>query len=278
MNIPHYARNLRRHAVLFEGATAGLYTLPADLLSQRAAIMRLIAEQDAITGPDVPAIETEHVAALIAAAKSGRKTLPDSTTVHDAEANVAHADRRSALLIRAVESADTELGGIVTDQGDRIIRDHLAPAIVEVMTGVTAAAELLPVDASPETLLRAPEEARQAWFTVGDLAARYDAVRRAAAAARRNDDQPQYDTRGDFAELYNFHEITAGMNIQIGGARPWPTDSTASRLLWYVRHGGEVWLPTTAQMDQRYHSVHKGKIDQMAENRARLGAARAAFG
>lgn len=274
--IPHQARNLRRHRALLDGADAGLYTLPPEVLDQRTAVMRLGDALASSDGPDPATAETDYLAELITAAKASKKALPDCAPVLDAEHAAAKATRRGLLLARAVELADAELGGLVADSGDRIIREHLAPVVAEVVTGIATVAPALPDDPTAEILLRAPEEARQAWFTLADLAHRYDAVRRAAAGVRRAE-QPEWDTRGDFSELRNFNDVTAGYNIQLGGPRPWPTD-TALRLLWYVRNGAEVWLPTITEQDTRYREVHREAIDQVAEGRQRAATVRGVFG
>lgn len=274
--IPHQAKNLRRHRALLDGADAGLYTLPAELIDQRTAIMRLGDELATTSGPDPAAAEGDHLAALIAAAKTGRKTLPDCAPVLDAEAAAGRAQRRVLLLSRAIELADAELGGIVTDTGDDIIRQHLAPAVADVMTAVTAASGALPAEVTADAVLRADDAARRAWLELADHAARYDAVRRAATSVRRIE-QPEWDTRGDFSELHNFNEVTAGYTVQIGGPRPWPTD-TGQRLLWYVRNGGRVWLPTIAEQDARYREVHRERIEQVQQSRAAALSVRHSFG
>jgi hypothetical protein len=165
----------------------------------------------------------------------------------------------------------------VRDLAVTVVREHLAPAVEQTMAGVVAAEKLLPADLSAEKLLREPEETRQAWFALADLAARYDGIRAAAAAVRRADEQPQYDTTGRFAELRNAHELLAGYNLAPGSPRPWPTD-TAGRLLWYVRRGGQVWLPTVEQMDARFHEVYREEIEQQRTNFHNLMAVRQAFG
>ncbi|MFD1366931.1 hypothetical protein [Actinoplanes sichuanensis] len=274
-DIPNRARNHRRHARLFDGADTGLYTLPAELLAARDGLVRLSAELAVAPPSDRGADQARYVTALMDAATAG-EPLPTLDELTAADRRNRQYDRRSELLVEAIDRADSALELLVNDLGDRIIRDHLAPVVDDIMKGVTAAAGALPDDTSADTILRASDKARKAWLGLDDLAARYEAVRAAAVSVRRNT-PAEWDHRGDFSELHNFHELTAGLNIQIGGPRPWPT-KTSDRLLWYARNNGRVWMPTVAEQDARYREVHKDALDAMAENRARVSAARHAFG
>lgn len=275
---PQRARNLRRLADLYAGHAAGLYTLPAELVNQRTGIVRLSEEMHAAVAgrPNVAAIETAHVAELKAAATAGAKRLPPATVVLDATAGAVATDQRVRILQRALEESDNALGSLAQDLADITVTDHLAPAIAAVFADVRATSDVLPEDPNAEALLRSTDEARQAWFGLGDLAARYDAIRKAAHAIRVNLEGPTWDTRGDFSELKNFDTVTEGMVIQPGGPRPWPAD-TAGRLLWFARHGGDVWLPTIAQMDQRYYDVNKEAIENQRRSAHNTAASRAAF-
>lgn len=273
--IPHQARNVRRYRSLFDGFDTGLYTLPAEAVAARDGLVRLSDELTAARAVDMTQAENAYLRALIDAARSG-ETLPDVAQVRVADEANGDYNRRTGLLARALDQADSEVDALLASLSDLILREHLAPAVNEVMKGVRAAAEVLPEDIRPEALLRAADKARRAYLTLDDLAARYDGVRRAASPLRMRT-PAEMDNRGDFSELRNFDELTVGMNLQMGGPRPWPTE-TAGRLLWYARHGGQVWLPTVREQDDRYREVHKEALAQQAQNRHRVSAAQHAFG
>jgi hypothetical protein len=260
--IPHLARNLRRLAPLFDGHAAGHWQLPDDLTAARGGILRLDDEQLVVVVPDAGRAEADHLEALVASAKTADKDLPDSRGLTTTDTEAAYATRRKRLLALAVELADSQLGTLATDNADSLITGPLSAAVAEVMTAVAKGSKQLPDDPTPERLLREPEAIRRAWFAVEDATARYDAIRRAAAGLRRNGEQPKWDTLGNFAELHNYHEVTKGLHLIVGGPRPWP-DTTTGRLLWYARNNGKVWLPTLAQMDARYYEVHGDKIRQV---------------
>jgi hypothetical protein len=255
VRIPHNARNTRRLGALFDGHRARAYALPADLDAARRAVLRLGEEVQKIEHPNVGDAERRHIDGLVAAAAAGEE-LPDVAAVVAVDQAAAAAGRQVRLLGQAIEAADAHLGGVVEDLAEHILTECLHPAAVDVMAQVSKAAKVLPDDPSPETLLRASDAARAAWFSLGDLGARYGLIRNAAGALHRaNASQSQHDTDGRYAEIRNYDEVTGGAPVMPGGERPWPVD-LAQRLLWFARHGADVWVPTVAQRDARFAEVH----------------------
>jgi hypothetical protein len=275
-HIPYKAKNLRRYRALFDGVDSHLFTAPAAMLTARDGILRIAAELEDVTRPDLTTAEAEHLERVITAAQGPGSALPPVDALLDVEAALARADRQTGLLTRALELADNRFASLVQDIGDVIIREHLRPAVEDVMAGIAKASKALPDDPSAEAILRGSDAARKAWLSLSDLAARYEAVRRSASPLRQLT-PAEWDHRGDFTELHNFDELTRGLNIQVAGPRPWPTD-TAGRLLYYARNGGRVWLPTVAEQDARYREVHKDALAKQEGIRARQMAAQQAFG
>lgn len=254
------ARTLSQLRNTFSAHADGIVTLPTDLLALQAGIQRLTDEATAPI-PSAASAENAYLTAVVDAACTGARKLPDVAQLLEQERAAAVAERRGQILREAVERADHRLGAYVRDYGDDVITEHLAPAVDAVWLEVKACVAKLPDgDLDAERILRAGPDAREAWLDLSGLVGRYQRIRDAAAPLRRLE-QPQRDTRGDFGELRNFDELTAGYHIQVAGPRPWPTEAgqTTARLVWYARHGADVWLPTVAQQDQRHLSAYPDK-------------------
>lgn len=108
---------------------------------------------------------------------------------------------------------------------------------------------------------------------------RYDALRQAHSVARKLGYPGEHpDGYAWFAEVRNMEvvwpEITGLLAVD-PSITPWPRTGTRDRLAWLFGRGGELWLPTAEEQEQRWAEVFAERINRARTNRANLDAYRA---
>lgn len=163
--------------------------------------------------------------------------------VASAEQDRVARDRYAQALAMAAEAVEGRLYDLVAGTAEEIIVTSLRPVLNEVVAEVEEiAAVLAPFGLDPAALLGAPEEARLARVRLDTVAARYGALRQ--AQSNLNFVQVDPGDQGRWAELKNYVELTKGFQP---GRTPWPQDSTAAKLVWFIQNKGETWMPIAAE-------------------------------
>lgn len=101
-----------------------------------------------------------------------------------------------------------------------------------------------------------------AWCRFGDLTTGYGMLRTTAAAltgpVTRDDSGLFAEWREPPSDPRLFGEAWRGRNMR-AGTTPWPTEPRA-RLVWLVRSGLSVWVPTAAERDARWLEEYKTPV------------------
>jgi hypothetical protein len=179
--------------------------------------------------------------------------LPDAGPLVEAEADQRAWELRRQMLDDLLEQTETHLVSVTLGGADRIIVDHLRPALEQVVDQARAATAACPAD-NAQALLLAGEMARKAWVELETLTARYGAIRTARDALVRVAGPPQKDFNGQFAEMRNLADLVPAGRLRPGMPMPWPDDSRG-RFVWLLRNGAELHMPTPAEQDAAWEAA-----------------------
>lgn len=255
---------LRPLGALFAGADAGIHSLPADVGDLRRALLHL-ADTPTPEVPDERALHASLVAAAVAAAHRGDDP-PDVTPLIDSGRARALADARRRVLDEATSAVAGELRDTIVDGAEAILGDHLRPAFDELVAELKAAcAAFTPFGASASELLRAPDKARKAFAGLGDLSARWAALRNSRAALANAGYTARADEFGLFALVRNadaFADMTRARPMsKIADGLPWRGLAGTDWQLWFgTNPAAELWLPTPDEQDAAFNAVFGARI------------------
>lgn len=266
---------IRPWQALFEAHDQNVFELPGDVLKLRAAVGRLDDELATVRAsrPDPAAAERQAVDAAKAAAAS-RKAFA-ATRLREVRESTADLDSLVHVLGRARAELAGELAGLIVDSAPAIITERLRPVHDRLAAQFEQAAAVLPDPASVDALMRASEQARQTWLGLDAAAAAFHRVR--DAAARLNRQTPVVsDAHGEFAMLRNVRGVWP--DWQVGRPPPWTHTDPRQTILWLVRHGAQLWLPTSAEQDAAWHEAHGAALEQAVQGRRQLAAWSGVFG
>jgi hypothetical protein len=242
-------------AAVLTAAEAGWLQLPADLAAAVTALTRSEQLRADLTAPTrttlrAAALDTAATrAALIrdtADAIRNNQPVPDVDKLLTADP-VARARTEHQVLDEAHAQLLADARRAATPE--QLLTQHVRPALLELMEEArTLTGE------HGDLLATTSENSLPGWRRFGELAAGYAMLRQTAAALTT--DVPHTDP-GPFAEWADppddprlYGRSWYGRNM-LNGATPWPTEPRA-RLLWIVRTGLDVWVPTAAERDVRW--------------------------
>lgn len=254
---------------MFVGFDAGHYTLPEEVLDRRRRLDAYTAVTDWPVDP-WPAAHAALVDQVRGVADGGPP--PDVTAAAAAKAASDMVGGTIGMARRQVaDELALDVEQAVTDHAAAILGDHLRPALEEVVAVVAAAARTAPLEVlgtNDSMLLSAKDAVRKAALAVDGAALRYQAIRTAHSCVRRaGDGGAQHDQAGWFGELKHMEIVWPTYNVRQPPQRPpWETMTPRARLLFVVSGGGEPWLPTAAEQDERFLEVHGGAIYAHQEN------------
>lgn len=268
---------IRPYATMLADNEAGVHDLPPEIVASHKALKRLDAELQAHsqTAPDPIAAETQTVAAIRKAASTG-KPLPAVAVVR--ETREAHADHEQArrLLAQAREATAADLSGLIQSQAEAIVIDYLRPVHDQLVRDLEAAAAVLPAAPTVDALMRADDTMRAAWLSLDSVVAKR--ARLVDTAGRLTRLVPvEHDHAGEFSYLRNGLR-SIWPEYQVGLKPPWSNTDDRLTLLALIRHGGELWLPTSRERDEAWLAVYGEKLEQANQGRANLRGFAAAFG
>lgn len=260
---------LTRWAELFNDADDGLFTLPVEITTMRTVVLALDAERDRVADdrPDPVKARADLTCAYLAAA-AGQQDWPDASAVLEVERAAQAHTVRSTTLDAARVTAAGDLMGAVDDLAEQLITEHLRPAFAAALTDLRAASEVLPEDPSGDVLLRAPDKVRKAWLNLDDVTSRLLRARRHAERLGRLRPVRQ-DEAGEFAAMRNLRQVWP--LYQPGRVPPWPSESPRAALLWQVRNGCDLWLPTSAERDAAWLEQHGENVERTRRARQAAG-------
>ena len=266
---------LRLSHIAFTGYDNGHHSLPPEMIAARDDLRRI---EDLLSSVPQPENEFDALDRLAAEVLAGSEVDTDAlATVH-----VQRATHEAALgiLRRAREPAGGQLASVVCSHAEETIRQYLVPVhdktVAEVAKCAKAMGGLPDNDAS--SLARAGKVARDAYLQLDELAARYSAVRQTRSALYANlGADVEHDHNGYFTAIRNTEKLWPAITQQVAPPRdatPWPKDSTRGFLLWAVRNGAELWLPTVEQQDARWYDVFGARLEEAKRNRRALTGTR----
>jgi hypothetical protein len=252
-------RDVRLRALerLLEGARAGDYTLPGELLRATEAHHRL---RELVVRPP-RAFGRDHAAArLVSAATRGRplEPLALSARIQRSRIDVLLFAEAVEVVAMAVDLGQDDAATLAGDLGRLIIEEHLRPADRAVLREAgRAAARLAPylegfrVDTA--RIVGAGRRARLACAALPALVRRHRSIRAAREAVNVLGEQtPRHDRRNLFAFFEDPLALgPPGLPYDRTPAPPLAEDDTA-RLLGLVSARaarGRPWLPTVAEQD-----------------------------
>lgn len=260
---------IRPWQTLFEAHDQNVFELPGDVLKLRAAVGRLDDELATVRAsrPDPAAAERQAVDAAKAAAAS-RKAFA-ATGLREVREATADHDSLVHVLDRARAELAGELAALIVDSAPQIVTEHLRPVHDRLAAQFEQAAAVLPDPATVDAMMRASDQARQAWLDLDAAVIAYHRVR--DAAARLNRQAPVVnDTHGEFALMRNVRDVWP--DWQVGRPPPWTHADPRQTILWLVRHGAQLWLPTSAEQDAAWHEAHGVALEQAVQGRRQLAA------
>jgi len=255
---------LRPLGALFSNTDAGIHSLPADVVELRRALAHLI-DTPTPEVVDERALHASLVAAAVAAAHAGDNP-PDVTPLIDAGRARALADARRRVLDEATSAVAGELRDTIVDGAEAILGDHLRPAFDELVAELKAAhATFLPYGDAAPALLRAPDKARKAFAGLGELSARWAALRNSRAALAFAGYTAQADEFGLFALVRNaerFCDMTRPRPMsKIADGLPWRGLAGTDFQLWVgTNPAAELWLPTPDEQDAAFTALFGARI------------------
>lgn len=231
---------------LFRGHDAGAYTLPAELLAARDTFVKVAAMP--FPTPPRNAWETvQDVAVATVDAVHHGTQLPDPAQIEAARA----AERVHQDVLDMMDLCMRTAAGRVTTalHVDEVILDHLAPAHDETWQTFKDAHRVLVEHGETEhrRLLTAPTKVRKAADTVDQAVERYILVRAGRSALTTRMPCPD-DPAGKYAAVRNYHEMHPTRMAMVRTA--WHGLDSRRFLAWMADHGGQLWMPTTAQQAQ----------------------------
>ncbi|HXH79113.1 hypothetical protein [Nocardioides sp.] len=267
---------LRQWAPMFNDCAENVHDLPADVLKAHKAVIRLDEKLAAIAAdrPDPNAATREVVAATKAAALAG-KAWPEVSAIRVAADAVADYDARRQTIERAREEMAGEVHDLIITGVDVIFSEYLRPVHDRLAATFTAAAKVIPEAPTTDMLMRADDKVRTAWLSLDDSVSAYTRIRNTAERLNRLN-PVQNDTSGEFAMMRNTVDVWP--DWQVGRTAPWASTDPRLTYLWLIRHGAELWLPTSAERDAAWWAKHGEAVERHRTNRQQSQALAAVMG
>lgn len=260
-------------AKLVGNAEAGGYTLPAELIDAWQTVERVRALDLGV--PD--SLAADVAAAQVVAAVTSGKT-PDMLEVgremHRLESDRQAQGHASRALAEARELAAAAAVSVAVDMTERLISDHLRPALEDVYAKAKESAPAL-MGFEKRPPYAAPAKAAKAYDDLDRLAGRRSVIFGARSWVNFiGSRQPQHDPEGMFVEFEHPELLTPWWNSQ--GVVRWPglrevaPEDPAVRLAWVVSDAvapARPWLPTVAEQDEQWWSMFGEKLEKFARSR-----------
>lgn len=274
------ASRAKRTERLFHGAEqVGAYQLPPDIVEAKTLADAAAAIPPAPRPPTKDAVWRKLVDDATDAFLRGSTTrLPDASPLETNRVDLVQWEHGERLRAEVVSALEERLNTMVIAAADDIITAALQPALAQVVATVEASARVLPDDPTitDAVVLIAKTDIRKAWIAATEAAKTHSAIMAAAEALRP---PSEVDAAGEFSWCSNLDDVwprPAHRNLPAATKAPWPVEQP-QRLLWLIRHGARLIVPTAAEQDQLWKAKYRERVAQTAINRHNLEGFRAIF-
>jgi hypothetical protein len=262
--------------VVLAGASAGHYKIPKELTEMASTIQTLeVARRTAAKEVNAPSsnpnwVENGLAVEAIERVRSGRTLKNLEHRAAEVAARYDAVKTRSRVLAGAVQTAEAELRTFINGEADKIISEHLMPALEETLTRAsTYAAQLEGIEPTADAVIADGDPARvKAFNCLSGLASRYAAVhacRKALTKMRSGKPIDSADAFGEFAGIGTLYP----QGIFTSRPTPWPQEPVP-KLLWLVENRSEAkpWVPTRPEQD----AAVQGRQEEAAEREQEMAA------
>jgi hypothetical protein len=250
------------------------FSLPDDVVRARRTVatieVLLAASRDDPQSPSQ--VRAKAVQSIVDAADAGQAPVAAEKAVLAAEDAAVLRQTRAGLLADALEQADSRLVAAIVNRADEVLAQHLRPPLetaLDEVREVLAAADTVPWT-DPRALARASDPIRVAYEVVRAAADRIATLRTAQFQLQRLTGEPAAEAFGVFGTIRNVHDLWPqfGQGYPAVPA-PWPKEP-AQALVYQLAHGADIWMPTAAEVIDRYE-------EWRAERRAQVSGAGVAY-
>lgn len=192
-----------------------------------------------------------------------------STPIRAAEEAQA-AQHRATAIVAAQEAVANRLQSAVHSNSTvivKLLQPHFARLVDDLRAGLQTAAAW----PDPVAALSAPAKVRAQLAAVHSARREVDEILAARAVLSRLGYRSGVDLHGEFGLCKNFDELWPRHSRQLNPRPPWGDED---KLTWWLMNGGNVWLPTLAEQEERYDEVY-GEATREQQNRVRNARATA---
>lgn len=214
------------------------------------------------------------VASLVGAARAGYHTLPDGMADEYAAIDQLVAgstdqwqrpNLNPAQLREVTGRADKLMGAVMYGQAEKILTEHLQPALTQLLDQVRADRATVGHYANEAAvsppMLEESDDVRAAIVRLHSLVPAYGALRSSWEICRRRSFTATRDplgTNSPIAEVANMPELFADWEPATHGRTPWPWSAPVLhiKLGWLLDNDARIWLPTADQQTQAYNRYH----------------------
>jgi len=240
---------------LVTSAEGAGYSLPAELTDAYDTFVAV----KTLKIPAPQALDVETAAARIVNATAAGKPadlMALAAEVAEIELGKQRHDQARHIMTLAIEQAGDKATFLCADLTEKIISEHLWPALKALYAQAReVAAALDGYDiANPHALVTAPAKVRNAYGQLPELVARKTAI--FTARYRVNSigyRVAKHDDMGLYAEFRSPLSLYPNLRAPTSAPGPIPApEDPAARLLWVVgpkAEAGHPWLPTVAERD-----------------------------
>lgn len=218
-------------------------------------------------------LKASGVVGIITGAREGVHTLPQQILDDYADIEkiaAQHADKWGRVSDKAAARTLDQLGdrigaALAYGNRDQVIREHLAPALDELLdefrATAAAAGNFAHHDGPTLDMLTAPEAARHAYVRLHETYPKYGRLRASWQTLHRGDVDDPLGDRSPLAEIENIDTVVPDWHAAYYHRTPWPWPSQVFhvRLAWLLDHGAHIWLPTPDQHNQAWRR-HTGAL------------------
>lgn len=252
----------------------GDWTLP-DRLTDAFTVADRLVQTIAADTYDRAAERTALWTKVRDAGHDPQKKMPDLEAFAKAAAREkGHTEWALAVTAHLSDAVDG-FEATILGWRDVIIREHLKPALQDVITRGTEVAPVAEGDGTRDSILEGSETSLKAWHTLDQLAKRY--VRLRTAQDRLSEGACGLDFNPILFNEFRYGRRSVQHNYAALGEAPTPWPHTqVGRFLWLVRNFEEhpVWMPTPGERDHVWNETHAADAAQAEANRQRMATSR----
>lgn len=238
-------------APVFAVGDQGLIDLPAEIGMLRLSLDRLAGLEMPTSRHPIDVADELTELTVQAAHTDSLNDVDYSSPIRAAEEAQA-AQHRATAIVAAQEAVANRLQSAVHGNSTvivKLLQPHFARLIVDLKEGLQTAAAW----PDPVAALSAPAKVRAKLAAVHSARTAVDEILAARAVLSRLGYRSTTDVEGEFGLCRNFDELWPRHSRQLQPRPPW---GDGDKLTWWLLNGGNVWLPTLAEQEERYDQVY----------------------